>query len=622
MKQHKGAVFVVWLFSSFIFSGGLWYWASTSLTDPTEFTFVLEAKIDPAIDSERFLEKDDIPKYLRKTVSGHFGNPSNDIDFQPYGLISYFSGTLKVFADGFKIFEADSDPSLSHSSSAYFIIPLDEGGQMPDLTFELSGTEFRYVRTSDLHIADLGTVLNASKDLLNTTQFLKFSTFGVTICIFFAVLGLVATGAMTISAGIPSLVIASFIAIPSYTSVSLSSTNFALTILPISAAPVLLVNLWLLRRVISSEGSEIKLKQKNMQLLALSLSVILVLVGFFTQTDIRWLGRFVNGPLLLIGLWGIVLFDFIDMIKRPSITVMLFGVAIATFATAVTHDFGMRFGYGEEDRYISGLGSVIFVFVVSLSFIRGTFDMTRRLEAANIVLERALADKTAELERFFDSKAEVLRAGGRAIEKARMQQDLHDGVLAYLSIISVLTESARKGKLTKINQCSRMAINEIRMIIDTEGSVETSLLVAIASLRRHFVDRLSDLQIVVEVDVIDLIDLNDMEYQVVLETIRILQESIHNAAFRGNCRNLSIVAKVRGEKSVKNSGYEGFSIVVSNSGGRPLREKQLEGNGIRNMRVRAARIGASLAIICREDGAIVELTWPSPLLSQNFRFPA
>jgi signal transduction histidine kinase len=606
MKPQGWVIFTFWLFGSIAVSAGLWFWGSREMVDPIDFDFLMPSNIYSeanlaiqSFDYETFSSQS-------KTLAGTFRNAPLRVAYDAYGLISSFDGMLKVFANGEMIYESQSPRSVAHSGMGYFHIPVGDGGMFPQLTFELSGTASRFLRVSDLYIGSRDQIFSINSRIQFTKQILTFSAFGIILAIFVASCALFLSGAISGSTAIPLVVISGFILIPSFAAFASIKTSYILTSLPISGMPILVVNIWHLRRNILSDT--LPAPQWNLQIAGLILTASLLLCAFMTETDLRFLGMYFAGPVLFLSLWSFVLKGVLDLVKRPSVTAMLFGIAITTFAATVTHDLGMRFGYWLEDRFLAGLGAIVFAFVAGISFVRGAFELSQRLAMTNLVLEKALAAKTAELVEAFDIKAALLRENARAAEKSRMRQELHDGVLSYLSIINVLTESARVGKLAKINKSSRMAMNEIRLIIDTEETTETSLLMAISNLRRQFVDRLTELDIHVDIDVVALLELKDLPYKIVVETIRILQEAIHNAAFRGNCKHLSIVGDL--SDIAGNDEATGFTIRVSNTGGRPLRERQLAGNGMRNMRMRATRIGASLAISCLDDGAIVQLTWP------------
>lgn len=576
------------------------------MVDPIDFDLLMPANIYSEADLA--IQDLDYGTFASesKTLSGSFRNAPMRVAYEPYGFISYFNGKLKVFANGEMIYEGQSPRSVALSGTGYFYIPIVDGGLFPQLTFELSGTASQFLRISDLSIGSRDQIFSINDRIQFIKQILTFSAFGIILAVFLASCALFLSGAISGSTVVPLVVISGFILIPSYAAFAGTNTNYLLASLPVSGMPILVVNIWHLRRNILSDTSPAP--QWNLQIAGLILTASLLFCAFMTETDLRFLGQYITGPVLFLSLWGFVLKGVHDLVKRPSVTAMFFGIAITTFATTVTHDLGMRFGFEQEDQFLAGLGAIVFAFVAGISFVRGAFELSQRLAMTNLVLEKALAAKTAELVEAFDNKAALLHENARGAEKSRMRQELHDGVLSYLSIINVLTESARVGKLAKINKSSRMAMNEIRLIIDTEETTETSLLMAISNLRRQFVDRLPELDIQVDIDVVALLELKDLPYKIVVETIRILQEAIHNAAFRGNCKHLSIVGDL--SDIAGNDEATGFTIRVSNTGGRPLRERQLAGNGMRNMRMRATRIGASLAISCLDDGAIVQLTWP------------
>ena len=89
----------------------------------------------------------------------------------------------------------------------------------------------------------------------------------------------------------------------------------------------------------------------------------------------------------------------------------------------------------------------------------------------------------------------------------------------------------------------------------------------------------------------------------IVEIVRILQEALHNAIVRAECKSLSITSKC------SDSGM--YSIVIKNSGGHSLESRSREGFGLRNMEIRAQAIRANLSIQPHDSGACLTLTLPA-----------
>ena len=88
----------------------------------------------------------------------------------------------------------------------------------------------------------------------------------------------------------------------------------------------------------------------------------------------------------------------------------------------------------------------------------------------------------------------------------------------------------------------------------------------------------------------------------VLEITRIIQEALHNAIVRADCKTLVVSAR----KTVKNQ----FSITIENSGGKSLKGEREGGFGINNMMMRARKINAQIDLVPIAGGAILTIYLP------------
>jgi signal transduction histidine kinase len=87
-----------------------------------------------------------------------------------------------------------------------------------------------------------------------------------------------------------------------------------------------------------------------------------------------------------------------------------------------------------------------------------------------------------------------------------------------------------------------------------------------------------------------------------MDVVRIIQESMHNAVERSGCTSLSVLA-------LKDADQRDI-IVITNRGGTTYRQQSERGHGISSMQQRAKRIGAEFYIESRPSGGRVRLIMP------------
>ena len=89
---------------------------------------------------------------------------------------------------------------------------------------------------------------------------------------------------------------------------------------------------------------------------------------------------------------------------------------------------------------------------------------------------------------------------------------------------------------------------------------------------------------------------------IILEITRIIQEALHNAIVRADCKTLVVSAR----KTAENQ----FSITIENSGGKSFETKREGGFGINNMMMRARKINAKIDLAPISGGAILTIHLP------------
>jgi len=186
--------------------------------------------------------------------------------------------------------------------------------------------------------------------------------------------------------------------------------------------------------------------------------------------------------------------------------------------------------------------------------------------------------------------------------KKKLHEDLHDGVLNYMSIIRRITHESDDEAMGEINRLSSNASNEIRVILSQNSFSEKALLAGLLSFKNQTLDSLKHVGVKVSWDMSALADYQLLEDIHLIEIFRIVQEATHNAVHRAECKYLAF----KGSKGLDAV----FSIEIINTGGITLKNEIIEGSGIRNIKIRTKRIAGNFSLTSVNGGAKFVLHLP------------
>lgn len=332
-----------------------------------------------------------------------------------------------------------------------------------------------------------------------------------------------------------------------------------------------------------------------------------VVVADLFSINLILMNVFLSAPSILVSMLLVVVMSVRSLRVKSTIEVqmLLFGVTSLLLLTA--HDVAFRIGLHTNGVAISPLGSLAFFSVLGYTSLRQYFVSQQGLAEANANLTQALKAQSTQLNLEFARTADLMRTTAAQEETARMTRELHDGVLTYLGLINVISEMDSNEGKEQVAHLSRIATNEIRVILESRPNESASLAIALSSLRQNMVDPLHLQNIHVEWSIAELLNYGPLAPESLMDVVRIVQEAIHNAVVRADCKSLSVVAE-------KCHGV--YRIRVSNLGGQTYSCEERVGRGIPNMKDRAAKIGGSLSIYPIDTGASLLLTLPNNKLLQ------
>lgn len=226
------------------------------------------------------------------------------------------------------------------------------------------------------------------------------------------------------------------------------------------------------------------------------------------------------------------------------------------------------------------------------------------LELLNIDLEDLVRVRTTELQAQFERVRELERRQTIASERERLMRDMHDGVGGHLVSLLAMIEAGRSGT-QQLSTAVRDALDDMRLMIDSLEPVDDDLNAVLAMWNDRLAPRLRAVDVVLHWEVAMLPPVPGLTPARVLHVLRILQEAVTNAVRHGRAQTLWLTAGVdaatrRVQLTLRDDGC-GFDPDVASTG-----------RGLKNMRRRAAEVGAALVLSSR-PGSGTELTLSLPL---------
>ncbi len=241
----------------------------------------------------------------------------------------------------------------------------------------------------------------------------------------------------------------------------------------------------------------------------------------------------------------------------------------------------------------------------AVAFFARNIRLFRSINEINAMLSGQLKEREAELADQYAKQEELARRETLVNERQRLMRDMHDGVGGQL--MSLLFAARQKAlQPDELAQGLQVAIDELRLIIDSLDTVGESLGAALASFRGRIEPRLNAAGIAIEWSNTLPDDLPELPPQTILQIFRIVQEAITNAIKHSGTKAIGVtVGQAEGEAKP-------LRIVISDRGTGFDPSVAGGGRGVENMTARAASIGGTLELASGESGTTVTLTVPFP----------
>ena len=525
-----------------------------------------------------------------------------------YLFIPFYAGNLKLYINQKIIFDSSSNSKLENAITIERVIlklPELTTGFPQKLKFELTYGNHIFVELSEIYIGNFYHLNYAKTKLDFFYNSLRRIFFGAEILTVILLTTLFFTKTFD-NKVFPPLIIVSFTLIVGLGSYGLEFPKI-LEFQPylFALAPICLFAIskfWKNTFIPMDDFEPFPIVEFSAYV---SVALSIVVVGWLTE--IRTINLFVVVPILVLGMVYQFIISLYTFIIKNHLFSGIISATLAAFIVTIVHDFLFRAGYLDTGIVTSTLSAPMIFFTIG-AVLSAKISETKKLilkNNATLASELHLGSLRLEAESAKTNQLTIQNVVQKTSleQTTRLNAELHDGVLTYLSMINSISENGSNEKLKSVHKLSRYASNEIRIIMESETSTSASIFVALATFRKRVVDPLEHLGVQVEWDLRPLINYPPVKPETIMNLVRIFQEAIHNAVERAQCTNVKVFVAQLEEGDV--------SILISNSGGSTFNQSHKPGLGLSNMHTRAAAMGWVFSIKSIPTGALIQLILPA-----------
>jgi len=496
--------------------------------------------------------------------------------------IPFYEGRLKFFANGTQFFDSDTQKywqSGLRIPDALIQLPKTNGKQPPDISFSIENKRVGSVALSKIYFGQEAELAVFAQRNTVYYENMRAALWGAEIFIVIVMITVIALGSINTDAVAPIFIMLGLI----IGGIGIFGNAFPSLI---NAFPYLVTFMSLTAFGLIQFGNNIfspSTPTINKSHLGVAIVIFVALLSFGSQsvTVMKLTNLYFTLPVLLLVVLYVSAKSFYRFFWLGNKNSGIYFTAMMTILTTLGHDAAYRFGLIPDGIILVHAGTGAVIFCVGTLYISEVARSRSQLAANKLILEKERSQAQAML---------------------KVHSELHDGVLNYLSILNILSQEKPKTALADIQKLSRFAINEIRVILGQRAATEENLFTALGTLRQQIVDHIPHTKVEVDWSLLVLMDYPKSSSAIVLEITRIIQEALHNAIVRADCKILVVSAT----KTAKDQ----FIIDIKNTGGKSFEGNREGGFGINNMMTRAKKINAKIDLVPIAGGAILTIYLP------------
>ncbi|MBY0574199.1 MAG: hypothetical protein K2P84_10995, partial [Undibacterium sp.] len=228
------------------------------------------------------------------------------------------------------------------------------------------------------------------------------------------------------------------------------------------------------------------------------------------------------------------------------------------------------------------------------------------MQEANAHLKQKLSEREAELHQLFALQIEVKQQQATIEERQRLTRDMHDGLGAQLIATMHMAQNQEITRLDLTHQI-RDTLDHLKLTVDAMQETDGDLATLLGSLRYRLGPRLKNAGVQLHWDVAPLPHLPNWGIQQSRDLQMLLFEALSNLMMHAKASNANLSAHADKDNIYIGLSDDGVGIAeefLSDV------SKDVKGNGLRNMRLRANKLHAELAIENQHQGASISLSIP------------
>lgn len=306
---------------------------------------------------------------------------------------------------------------------------------------------------------------------------------------------------------------------------------------------------------------------------------------------------------ILAVLWYVTRFTRFAIARRDTLCRLLAVACWVSLLVSIYEEGKWLWPYATDLTW-SAYASLLFGAVLAYAVMMRFSHASRQAHELNQSLAQRVAQREAELHATYQRLEQMARSEARATERARILQDLHDGVGSHLSLaihqLQSRVDGANPQGQGEVLHTLRDTQAYLKLSVDAMHLEPGDVAGLLANLRYRLQDRLTQGGIRLEWQVQDIPSLPSMDETRLVQLQYILFEALSNALQHAHAATICVSARQR-------DGVVAVGITDDGQGFDPCGPG---GRGLRLMHERAARIGATLAVDSRPGQTRIEVLLP------------
>jgi signal transduction histidine kinase len=287
-------------------------------------------------------------------------------------------------------------------------------------------------------------------------------------------------------------------------------------------------------------------------------------------------------------------------IKHRTVETLLFCLAIWVLLLTGLHDISYSTSHLAPDRiWLFPYGAFVLFGLAQYLLQRRYLQALGYVEQSNAQLVHKLLEQHAKLEAQQTQLIAAQREAAKLAERARLQQDIHDGIGSTLTS-TLMNLRGNNATPQSAAQAVLECIEDIRIVMESLEPHANDLTTLLGSLRQRLAGRLEGAGIQLDWHIGNLPHLPWLDAPQALDLLRVIQEIVTNTLKHANATRMAISANAHADTS-------GAAVVLLNlqdNGQGFDAAKESSGRGLDNICTRLARMGAGFEVGALPAGGV------------------